>query len=100
MDDRADGELDRLMTKRHDPRDGEAFLERAERTGDPELAAAVYHVATERGERSVADAYLETRPKERQRWEEYVEAHTESQSLDRLFGRAFTEKFSPAREGQ
>ena len=43
-------ELDRLLT-------------RAERTQDPELADAVYHVATERGERSVADAYLETRPK-------------------------------------
>jgi hypothetical protein len=28
------------------------LLERAERTGDPELADAVYHVATERVERS------------------------------------------------
>jgi hypothetical protein len=73
----------------------ERLLERAERTGDLELAAAVYHVATERGERSVADAYLETRPKERRRWEEYVTAQTEAQSLGRLFERAFTEKLSP-----
>jgi hypothetical protein len=27
LDDRADRELDRLITKRHDPRDGEALLE-------------------------------------------------------------------------
>ena len=27
MDDRADRELDRLITKRHDPRDGDALLE-------------------------------------------------------------------------
>ena len=32
----------------------ERLLERAERTQDPELAAAVYHVATERGARKVA----------------------------------------------
>ncbi len=78
----------------------ERLLERAERTQDPELAAAVYHVATERGERSVADAYLETRPKERQRWEEYVAAQTEAQSLGRLFDRAITAKLSPAQERQ
>ena len=78
----------------------ERLLERAERTGDPELAAAVYHVATERGERSVADSYLEKRPNEKRRWEEYVAAMTETQSLDRLLGRAVTAKLSPAREGQ
>ena len=27
MDDRADRELDRLITRRHDPRDGDALLE-------------------------------------------------------------------------
>jgi hypothetical protein len=75
-------------------------LERAERTGDPDLAAAVYHVATERGERGVADSYLETRPKERQRWEEYVAAQTEAQSLERLFDRAITAKLSPGLDGQ
>lgn len=78
----------------------ERLLQRAERTGDPELAAAVYHVATERGERSVADAYLETRPNEKRRWEEYVAAMTETQSLDRIFGRAITAKLSPGVEGQ
>jgi hypothetical protein len=78
----------------------ERLLERAERTGDTELAAAVYHVATERGERSVADAYLERRPQEKRRWEEYVEAQTEAQSFGRLFDRAITAKLSPAQEGQ
>ena len=82
------------------PEELERLLERAERTGDPELAAAVYHVATERGERSVADSYLERRPNEKRRWEEYVEAMRESQSLDRLLGRMVTEQLSPAREGQ
>ena len=85
---------------RHAREELERLLERAERTGDPELAAAVYHVATERGERSVADSYLETRPNEKRRWEEYVEAMRETQSLDRLFDRAITAKLSPAREGQ
>jgi DNA-nicking Smr family endonuclease len=47
-------ELDRLLT-------------RAERTGDPERADAVYHVATERGVRKVADAYLEKRPQAKRR---------------------------------
>ncbi len=70
-----DGELERL-------------LERAERTQDPELAAGVYHVATERGARKVADSYLEKRPAERRRWEEYVEARTEADSLERVFERA------------
>ena len=78
----------------------ERLLERAERTGDPELAAAVYHVATERGERSVADSYLERRPNEKRRWEDYVAAMRENQSLDRLFDRAITAKLSPAREEQ
>ena len=85
---------------RHARAELERLLERAERTGDPELAAAVYHVATERGERSVADSYLERRPNEKRRWEEYVETMRESQSLGRLFGRMVTEKLSPAREGQ
>jgi hypothetical protein len=66
----------------------ERLLERAERTQDPELAAAVYHVATERGERGVADSFLEKRSTEKRRWEEYVEARTEAESLDRVFDRA------------
>ena len=85
---------------RHAREELERLLERAERTGDPELAAAVYHVATERGERSVADAYLETRRNEKRRWEEYVEAMRETQSLERLFDRAITAKLSLAGEGQ
>jgi hypothetical protein len=68
----------------------ERLLERAERTQDPELAAAVYHVATERGARKVADSYLEKRPAEKRRWEEYVTARQEADSLERVFERAMT----------
>ena len=91
------GELEAVRYAREEL---ERLLERAERTGDPELAAAVYHVATERGERSVADSYLERRPNEKRRWEDYVAAMRENQSLDRLFDRAITAKLSPAREEQ
>jgi hypothetical protein len=75
-------ELDRLLT-------------RAERTGDPELADAVYQVATEKGVREVADAYLEKRPQAKRRWEEFVAASQEvSQSRDimHLIGRSLTER--------
>jgi hypothetical protein len=57
------------------------LLARAERTGDPELADAGYHVATERGVRRVADAYLEKRPQAKRRWEEFVAAQTEASEL-------------------
>jgi len=75
-------ELDRLLT-------------RAERTGDPELADAVYHVATERGERSVADAYLERRPQQKRRWEEFVAASQEaaqSRGIEGILQRGLTER--------
>jgi DNA-nicking Smr family endonuclease len=75
-------ELDRLLT-------------RAERTGDVELADAIYHVATERGERSVADAYLERRPNQKRRWEEFVAASQEaaqSRSIEGILGHALTER--------
>jgi hypothetical protein len=57
----------------------EGFLERAERTGDEELALAVFHIATEKGSRKVTDAYLAGRPQEKQRWEEYVAARGEAE---------------------
>jgi len=75
-------ELDRLLT-------------RAERTQDPELADTVYHVATERGVRQVADAYLEKGPQAKRRWEEFVAASQEvSQSRDigHLLERSLTER--------
>jgi hypothetical protein len=65
----------------------ERLLVRAERTGDTELARAVYHHATERGERQVADAYLEKRPAEKRRWEEYVAARREANAANTLEGR-------------
>ncbi len=66
----------------------ERLLQRAERTGDPELATAVYHVATEKGARRVADRYLESRPKEKQRWDKYVEARAEAENRERALGHA------------
>lgn len=59
----------------------ERVLERAERTGDGQLARAVYHEATEKGIRNVADSYLENRPEDRKRWEDYTAARLESESV-------------------
>jgi hypothetical protein len=56
----------------------EDLLDRAEKTGDAQLAEAAYHVATLRGARRVADAYLAERPTARRRWESYVEARQEA----------------------
>ena len=75
-------ELDRLLT-------------RAERTGDVELDDAVYHVATERGERSVADAYLQRRPNQKRRWEEFVAASQEaaqSRGIEGIVAHNLTER--------
>jgi hypothetical protein len=43
-----------------------------------QLAEATYHVATLRGARGVADAYLAGRTTVRMRWESYVEARQEA----------------------
>lgn len=66
------------------PEELERILERAERTGDKQLSRAVYHVATERGVRGVADAYLKDRTQERSRWEEYTAARVEAESVEGL----------------
>lgn len=66
------------------PEELERILERAERTGDRQLAKAVYHEATERGVRGVADAYLKDRTQERSRWEEYTAARVEAESVEGL----------------
>ena len=73
----------------------ERLLTRAERTGDTELADAVFAVATERGERSVADAYLEGRPNQKRRWEEFVAASQEaaqSRGIEGILARGLTER--------
>jgi hypothetical protein len=69
-----EGEYDKLS----------ALLERAERSGDARLAEAVYHVATEKGIRGVADTYLASRPNAKKRWESYVAARQEAESVDNL----------------
>ena len=51
----------------------------AEKTGDAQLAEAAYHVATLRGARIVAEAYLAERPTARRRWDSYVEARQEAE---------------------
>jgi len=66
------------------PEELERILERADRTGDRQLAKAVYHEATERGVRGVADAYLKDRTQERSRWEEYTAARVEAESVESL----------------
>ena len=60
----------------------EDLLDRAEKTSDAQLAEAAYHVATLRGARRVADAYLAERPTARRRWEAYVEARREADPLN------------------
>jgi predicted DNA-binding protein len=66
------------------PEELERILERAERTGDRQLAKAVYHEATERGVRHVADSYLATHSSERKQWEEYTAARVEAESVESL----------------
>jgi hypothetical protein len=62
-------------------------LERAERSGDNQQADAIYHLACERGYWGVADTYLQSRPKAKERWESYAAARQEAESLEnRLFG--------------
>ena len=63
------------------------LLDQAEKSGDTQLAEAVYHVATLGGNRVVADAYLESRPKERRNWERYVEARREAEGVDSILNR-------------
>lgn len=84
--DRAERAASEAVRER-DPEKLATLLERAERSGDPHLADAVYHVSTERGLRGVADSYLEKRPAERKRWEEYAEVRGEADAgspLDRF----------------
>jgi hypothetical protein len=75
------------------------LLEQAENTGDAQLAEAVYHVATLRGSRAVADAYLESRPRERRRWEAYVEARREAEGVDSLLHRGLAHSLSRTQLG-
>ena len=81
--DRAGRTASEAISER-DPEKLEALLGRAERSGDPHLADAVYHVATEQGLRSVADSYLAKRPAERKRWEDYAQARQEAESANSL----------------
>ncbi len=117
--ERAEAELDSFISRRDAQRrksEPERELEaawveaerrqeahrRAERSGDPHLADAVYHVSTERGLRFVADSYLESRPQERKRWGEYAEARQEAEAhpIERvLFGAGAVGPIKPAELG-
>ncbi len=83
------------------PEELERILERAERTGDRQLAKAAYHEATERGIRHVADSYLKDRTEERKQWEEYTAARVEAESVEKLlFGaRAYGPTKPPELDG-
>jgi len=83
------------------PEELERILERAERAGDWQLAKAVYHEATERGVRHVADSYLATHSSERKQWEEYTAARLEAESVEKLlFGaRAYGPTKPPELDG-
>ena len=60
---------ERAASDRENPDALEDLMDRAEKTGDAQLAEAAYHVATLRGARHVANAYLAERPTARRRWE-------------------------------
>jgi hypothetical protein len=78
------------------------LLERAEVAGDDLLARAIYHTATRRGVRQVADTYLASRPAEQARWERYTEARTEARYSGGLEGlvTAGAEGVGPARPSE
>lgn len=74
-------------TVRKEPTALKDLLERAEISGDEQLADAVYHVATRRGNRDVADKYLEPRKEAALNWRKLSEARKEADSLEhQLFG--------------
>jgi hypothetical protein len=64
------------------------LLERAETSGDEQLAEAIFHVATMRADRRVADAYLAGRPVMQGRWERYVGLRREADSFAGLLSAA------------
>ena len=76
------------------------LLERAEVSGDELLAVAVYHTATRRGARHVADAYLASRPTARRNWERYREARREAESTDSLLHRGLAHSFARTQLGE
>jgi hypothetical protein len=57
-----------------DPHDLERMLDRAERTGDTQLACAVYHEALERGITSLTEPYMEHYPDAKERYRRYAAA--------------------------
>ena len=64
------------------------LLDRAEQSGDTQLAEAAFHVATTTGIRRVADAYLGERPTLRMHWESHVAARQEADSIPGLLAMA------------
>ncbi len=75
---------ERVLASRENPEALGDLLERAEKSGDDQLAEAAFHVATLQGRRKVADAYLQARPKVQRRWESYVAARQEADSVESL----------------
>jgi hypothetical protein len=87
-------EAERVASDRENPDALSDLLERAEKSGDTQLAEAVYHVATLRGERGVAETYLASRPKEQARWERYVEARREAGDMGGFLNRELAAGFA------
>ncbi len=77
---------ERAATKlRKEPTAMTDLLERAEMSGDPLLANAVFHVAARRGLHDVAESYLRSRPSEAESWRKLADAKAESGG-GRLYG--------------
>jgi len=62
------------------------LLQQADNSGDSQLADAGFHVATLKGIREVADAYLESRPAQKRVWEEFVAAKREEEEIKNELG--------------
>jgi hypothetical protein len=76
--------VERAASDKDNPEALAELLTSAKTSGDAQLAEAAFHVATLRGNRRVADSYLAKRPKVQARWESYVEARNEANSLGDL----------------
>jgi hypothetical protein len=58
------------------------MLSRADLTGDPELADAIFHIALENDASSVVESYLSTRPEQRKRLDALSAAREEAAAVE------------------
>ena len=87
--------LDRAQTR--DTRELEDLLERAEITGDEVLAKAILLRGYQREDERLVGRYLENRPEERRRWDEFMDAAQEANAAESVNGRLLSDAAAPRR---